>query len=71
MRRFSKWWGALAGLTVFAESVGASANASVIWDNVVCMSLPVFVLCLLLPAEDIVTLVGKRFDVRESESSNE
>lgn len=66
MRRFTYLWAAVAALTVLVQSVGATAQATAIWDNVVCMSLPVFVICLLLPAEDIVTIVADRLDVRDS-----
>lgn len=60
MRRFTYLWAAVAVLTVLVESVGATAQTASLWDNVVCMSLPVFVIALLLPAEDIVGIISER-----------
>jgi len=62
-RKFTYIWSVLAMVIVGAETVNAAQqNATVLWENTVCMTLPVFILCLLLPAEDIVTIVARRLD---------
>lgn len=60
MRRFTFVWAALAILALGVEAAAARTSATALWNNVVCMSLPIYILSLLLPAEDVVTVIGRK-----------